>query len=201
MEKTIDFDNTTSTIKSCIVEFQSFVGNSNEFIVKELSILDLATNVTWYFLFKPPHSFRRLNGKAARTNKWLINNYHHIAWNEGFIEYSELEGIVKHYCSKFSHIYTTGDKKSEWLQQYTSAKVLTFPLSKREQVYIGDGFCLSTRDVRHATTNCALIKTYRILSSMGKNNDTIGGGKDYINSIGSTTMHEYYSSQRSEHLV
>ena len=176
MDKTVNFDNTSTRLKQCIVEFQSFIGNSNEFIVKELSILDLDTYVTWNFLFKPPYSFKRLNGKAARTNKWLIKNYHHIAWGEGFIEYTALEDIVKHYCSKFSIIHTTGHKKCAWLQQYTSAEVNIFPVcNKSTNINIGDGFCLSIRDERHATTKCALIKTYGILTDMGKTNPQIGG--------------------------
>ena len=201
MDKSVEIDNITNINKQCIVELQYFVGNSDEVIVKELTILDLTTNVTWYFLFKPPYSFKSLNGKAARTNKWLINNFHYIAWNEGYVEYTALENIVKHYCSKFSTIYTTGLKKCEWLRQYTSAVVNMFPLRKSQKCNITYGFCLSIQDTRHAATNCALVKTYRILTAMGEKNLKNGGGEGYISDTEPMTMHEYHSNLRGEHTV
>ena len=106
MENTVHFRQTPD--KSCIIEFQAFVGNRNEFIVKELVITDLNTNIMCYFLFKPPFSFKKLSGKAARTNKWLMKNYHHISWNEGFTEYKELDNIMYHYAQQYTIIYTKG---------------------------------------------------------------------------------------------
>lgn len=153
-----------SSDAKCIVEFQSFIGNSNEFIVKELVIMDIRTNNVNYFLFKPPHSFRKLSDKAKRTNKWLMNNFHYIAWSEGFTEYSDLANILQHYCQQYSTIYTTGYKKARLIEKYTSGKVIDYIMSKNYIVYTGDGFCNSVNNDKHRITNCALLKTYRIFT-------------------------------------
>ena len=193
MAKTVDFDTTTSSPKQCIFEFQSFIGNSNEFIVKELCIVDIDTNIMAYFLFKPPYSFKRLSGKAVRTNKWLIKNYHHISCNEGFINYTELDNIVKHYCSKYSLIYTTGCKKANWIQQYTTTTVINFPLRRDFSESVCEGMCVTVQDVEHQTSNCALLKSYKLLCAMGKTENS-GGGNAYKSDTDTKTYHEFYSN-------
>lgn len=199
MEKTADFKSTTFVNKECIVEFQAFVDDSDDFIIKELAIMDLSTHVTHYFLFKPPHSFKLLRGRAARTNKWLMKHYHHIEWMEGFVDYSEVENIISHYCSKFTLIHTTGRKKAAWLQRFTSAQVNNFLLSKFILPDICDGFCLSIRDSKHSTSNCALLKIYKILFAMGKTSDQKDGGgmeERYIKESCCGAFHELYTNQR-----
>lgn len=201
MEKTVDFTYTTSVTKECIVEFQAFADDSDDFIIKELAIIDLCTHVTYYFLFKPPHSFKLLHRKAARTNKWLMNHYHHIEWKEGFVDYSELENILTQYCSKFTLIHTTGRKKTAFLQRFTSAQVNNFLLPNNiPPPYIDEGFCLSVRDSKHSTSNCALLKIYKTLSAMGKTNEQIGGGgkEQYINESSIKTFHELHANQRRD---
>lgn len=171
MDTVDEFQNITN--RQCIIEFQSFVGNLNEFIVKELVIMDLETNVVNYFLFKPPHSFKKLSSKAKRTNKWLTRYFHHITWHEGFVEYKELTNIMQYYCQQFQIIYTTGLKKSDFISQYTTNTVVNYAISKHFVFNKGDGICNSVKNDMHKINNCCLIKTQRILAAMGKiPNDT-----------------------------
>lgn len=169
MGKHLRFNNGGNT--ECIIEFQSFIGSSDEFIVKELVVMDINTNVLNYFLFKPPHSFQKLTPKAKRINKWLMNNFHHIAWSEGFTDYNELQNIITHYTQQYGIIYTTGFKKRKWIEQYTTNKVINYVISKHYQVNTGSGFCNSVNKDEHRISNCCLIKAYRLLSAMGKLNE------------------------------
>lgn len=46
--------------KQCIIEFQAFRGNQDEFIIKELDILDLHTNIPCSFVFNPIFASRNV---------------------------------------------------------------------------------------------------------------------------------------------
>lgn len=182
--------------KECIIEIQAFRGNKNEFLIKELVIMDLETNVVVYFLFKPPFSFKRLNSKAYKTNKWLIKNYHFINWNEGFTNYKEIDNIMYHYCQQYTTAYTSGFEKSQWIQQYMNGQVIHFPIqmqptNNQDSV----GFCLSVLNPRHKTRNCVLMRAFTLLNAIKTKHSNLsqtnyGGGEDvYINSAASTEDH------------
>lgn len=201
MQKKVQFQNVPN--KKCIIEFQSFWGNLNEFIVKELVIMDLSTNVVNYFLFKAPHSIKKLCYKAKKTNNWLTKNYHYISWNEGFVNYKELDNIMYFYCQQYGVIYTTGLQKTNWIQQYTPYTVINYFIKKSYVCDFGEGFCNSVSHNNHKVSNCSLIKTYRLLTAMGKipnsicqSGDGNGGGGDrgYINHEDSYTYHEFYGN-------
>lgn len=184
MEKRVRFT-TVAKQQQCIIEFQSFIGNLDEFIVKELVIMNLETNVVNYFLFKPPHGFKKLSIKAQKTNNWLTRHFHMINWNEGFTQYKELDNIMYHYCQQYGTIYTTGLKKCQFISQYTTDKVVNLLIGKQSDFNVGNGFCTSVKNEQHKIANCALVKTYKILSVMGKIYDCNktcdgGGGKPYI---------------------
>lgn len=186
--------------KQCIIEFQAFIGNSNEYILKELVIMDLDTNVVNYFLFKPPHSIKKLSFKAIKTNKWLTKNYHHINWNEGFTEYKEVDNVMYHYCSQYNTIYTTGLKKCQFIQQYTTNTVQNYKLNKLQEIDVGEGFCNSVKSTKHKTTNCSLVKAFKVITYL-RNNVNVGGDEPYIKEYCTMTTHELYAYSRPDNIV
>ncbi len=184
----------------CIVEFQSFKNNSNEYIVKELVFLDLSTNVVNYFLFKPPYSFQSLNSKFSRSNKWLMNHFHHISWSEGFTDYSEIENIMYHYCQQYREIYTTGEEKCKWVQMFTSAPVNNVILPKNDETNFTN-LCVSVKNMQHKTSNCALLRAYRLAylitsQQLSADSKFYGGGSAEVYKYEQypQTFHEYYSN-------
>ena len=160
--------------KKCVVEFQAFRDNRNDFIIKELVFYDLTTNVVNYFLFRPPFPFRILNSKSARTNRWLIRNLHHISWEEGFTQYKELKNIMYHYCQQYNEIYTTGEEKSSWIQRHCTSNVTSVILEKTYATEL-NGFCIGVKNSQHKTASCALSRAYRIGQLLSS-----GGGSAYI---------------------
>lgn len=159
------FLNTTEKLgeRSCVIEFQAFRGNTNEFIIKELVILDLQTGVTNYFLFKPPFSFAYLQRKPARTNNWLTNYFHHISWSEGFTEYTELDNIMYFYSDKYKIIYTTGSEKCKWINMFTASRVHDFCNYKLKSI---NDICIGVKDEKHKHSNCAMAKSYQLASAV-----------------------------------
>lgn len=187
MDRKVKFQNVPN--KQCIIEFQSFWGNANEFIVKELVIHDLETNVVNYFLFKPPFPFKKLTAKAKRTNHWLTKKFHYISWDEGFTQYKELNNILFFYCQQYGTIYTTGEQKVKFIAQYTTNTVINYIISRNFVCDTGEGFCNSVQHYKHKLANCSLANTYRILASMQRIQNS-RGGKDYIDSAVPLTYHE-----------
>lgn len=71
-----------------VVDFQAYIDVSNgrrDFIIKELSIVDVKQSTTQHWFFKPPHQEDQLS-----ENLWVMQNLHGISWNYGEIEYDKL---------------------------------------------------------------------------------------------------------------
>lgn len=159
--------------KSCIIEFQAFRSNKNRFIIKELVILDLLTCVAYPFTFMPPFSFRKLNSKARKTNKWISKNFHHIDWYDGFITYSNLHSIMYHFCKEFGKIYTRGSEKKTWIQQYTHCDVLDVTIDKTFP-FQHQNVCFSSRNPKHAQSQCALQNAYHLAAFLEYDKNVVG---------------------------
>lgn len=164
--------------KDCVIEFQGFRGNDDEFIVKELVIADVDTCfVVGYFLFKPPYTFSQLTKKAATTNRWLTSYFHYISWDEGFISYDELPSIIKHYMNIYDCVNTRGHEKSQLLASFAKKPIINYhqkiPLRRFSAP------CVGIKDFRHSNTNCAVNNALRLVDLMRDNGGryTESGGK------------------------
>lgn len=157
--------------RQCIIEFQAFRDNKNKFIIKELVILDLNTNVPYSFVFKPPYNVKQCNLKSGRTNKWLSRNYHCINWLEGDVEYSELNSIMGRFCKNFHIIYTTGNEKAAWISKYTTKPVVQLHFSKVNNSNSYEHvlpLCLNVSNPKHKVANCSLAKVYNLVLQLKK---------------------------------
>lgn len=185
--------------KPCVIELQAFRGNKDEYIIKELVILDLLTCVVYSFLFKPPFPFKKLNAKAKKTNKWLVKNFHNIEWCEGFTSYKNLENIMYHFCNEFTTIYTKGIEKRDWIQMYTTCRVINVQMSKDDHFNTFENICISVKSKNHRKSQCALKNVYRLAAFLEQTIETSGGGNGvYKYQEEPQTQHEYYSSLQDE---
>lgn len=147
--------------KRCIIEFQAFRGNDDKFIIKELVILDLLTFIAHPFTFEAPFSFNTLTAKAKKTNKWLSKHFHHIKWYDGYICYTNLHSIMFHFCKQYTHIYTRGEEKRNWIQRYTHGSVYDINVNK-DFKFKFNNLCIATQDSKHGQSHCALHNAYRL---------------------------------------
>lgn len=161
---------------SCVIEFQAFRGNNDEFVVKELVILDVQSGVTNYFLFKQPFPFFNLTTKNAKTNKWLSKYFHHISWYEGFTDYSELENIMIQYCSRYKNIFSSGLEKCEFLSMYAPKNVTIYNICRQKSNCEITGICIGVRYNKHKILNCALSNAYNLKTMLQTNIKLSSGG-------------------------
>lgn len=178
-------------IKPCVIEFQAFRGNNDKFIIKELVILDLLTFVVHPFTFEAPFSFNKLNSKAKTTNKWLTKHFHHIKWYEGYITYTNLHSIMFQFCKQYTHIYTRGLEKRNWIQRYTHGNVIDIYMDKDFKYYPAN-CCVTVRNHKHAQTQCALRNAYRLAAYL-EEKDIGGGGRGHKYEGVTRPQHQCYT--------
>lgn len=102
---------------ACVVDMQCFIDNSKLYIVKELSILDMENLSSGHWLFKPPENLS-LNAFSYRVNSWLTRNFHQIKWEEGEVDYVELDAILHKHLTHYNKIFVKGLQKKQFLNHY-----------------------------------------------------------------------------------
>lgn len=147
-------------VRRCVIEFQAFRGNGNEYIVKELVIWDLDNGISNYFLFKPPFSISNCNSKYLRVNKWLSKYYHHIKWDEGFVDFREVDRIMFKFAQYYNLIYTTGTEKLKWISKFTNSVIVDF--SNSFTCLDFKPICIAVECGKHKVSNCSLSKAYQM---------------------------------------
>lgn len=103
---------------ACVVDIQCFVDNSNAYIVKEISILDLNYFSSQHWVFKPPEECI-LNESSLRVNNWLNRYFHKIDWREGDVDYDHLNTILLRYLPRYKRIVVKGLQKKRFLSNYS----------------------------------------------------------------------------------
>lgn len=110
----------TSTSNVCVVEFQAFRGNEDEYIVKELAIaVARGNNISpKVLLFKPPYVRNTLCKKSLKMSYWLENNYHGISWEDGHVDFEQMQSVIEDMCEPFHSVYTKGLEKVKFLETF-----------------------------------------------------------------------------------
>lgn len=104
-----------------IVDLQGFKDDFNNFIVKELCFL--TQNIKFTDTIKCPYEFDSLSQRSQSITRWLINNYHGIQWDSGYISIKELRAAILPIL-KNKIIYVKGEEKVEWLRKILNEKNL-----------------------------------------------------------------------------
>ncbi|KAK0074387.1 hypothetical protein PV326_012494, partial [Microctonus aethiopoides] len=103
-----------------IVDIQVFKWRNNEFIVKEIAMiqLDNKDDHGTRILFKPPCKWDDLPRQYKTTNSWVIRNYHGMQWDDGFEKNEWLHNIIgftqkkiinieKYKCPSMKNVYAS----------------------------------------------------------------------------------------------
>lgn len=103
----------------CVVKFQAFRGDDNEFAVQELVVVAVRVNAPPdVVLFKPPYVRSALCKQVLKTAYWLE---HHISGSHGGddeVDYEVMQTIIEYMCSRFATVYTRGLEKVTFLQYF-----------------------------------------------------------------------------------
>lgn len=102
----------TSKVSSVVLDIQCFKDNDNEFIVKEASVVDLATGtLLLYHVALPPFDRGLLSEEKLRESYWLSKHCHGLDWNRGDIPYQVMMDQLRVCLSGRAVIYVKGLEK------------------------------------------------------------------------------------------
>lgn len=152
-----------------VLDIQGFRGPKNQFIVKELALLQQGHH--YHFILLPPFNFKELPADLKRQSQWLYQNYHGLLWDGGFTEFRK----VKHYLrSVIQHttVYVKGTEKSQWLRALLQNE------NDVEVINVEDIGCPSFKELKQLHPNsvkclshskcCALQNVYMLNSFLSK---------------------------------
>jgi hypothetical protein len=82
--------------ESFVVDFQAFKSpETNKFILKELAIISVDSELQVHCLVKPPCSYEYLNNTYRRRVDFLTNKCHGIQWQDGYIKYRDALQLLR----------------------------------------------------------------------------------------------------------
>lgn len=145
-----------NTVDSIIIDIQGFKDYNNDFIVKEIVILE--SNTFHYFLVRPPFPFEYLSNEEKRTVKWVERN-HGILWREGVTDYYIIKNLVEP-LMRMKIILVKGVEKIKWLKEFcydcTIINLEDFNCPSFFELYKLYSHDNERNCVHHKTNNCAV---------------------------------------------
>lgn len=101
---------------SVVLDIQCFKNDENEFILKEVCIIEVVTGILLlHHIAISPYSQRFLSQEKLRESCWLTKHYHGLEWNKGDIGYHTLIQKVRTCLSDYSTVYVKGLEKKQYV--------------------------------------------------------------------------------------
>lgn len=113
--------------KKFVVDIQGFnIEEANEYslIIKEITIVDLATDNISHFLASPPFHQSYLTDTELKRANWLQKHHHKLLWNDGQFEYSEVMKMVREAIKDADFLFIKGRERALFLQRLTGKTVV-----------------------------------------------------------------------------
>jgi hypothetical protein len=165
---------------SVILDLQCFKDNSNDYVVKEASVIDVCTGtLLLHHIARPPFDRDFLSEEKLRESYWLTKHCHGIDWNHGDIPYYALIDKLCACLNNQSVVYVKGLEKKKYIMKYL--------ITNNDEVLVVDmadigcgslstiGNLLSTntlrcgqhKSVQHrcALVNCTLLRGWLLLTA------------------------------------
>lgn len=158
-----------------VLDIQCFKDNNNEYIVKEVCVLDITTNtILLHHIVKPPCDRDFLSAAKQRETYWLTKHCHGLEWDQGDIKYYTLIDKLRVCLHNRSIIYVKGLQKKRYVLKYlvtnTNSTVNVIDVFEIGCQSLNTVFnttdnqirCIKHKTVRHkcALSNCTLLKAW-----------------------------------------
>ena len=102
--------------ESFVVDFQAFKNNENEFILKELCIVGVRSNICVHVIIKSDVEFSSLSAKAKRSVEYLTNYYRKIDFADGYVSALDARRLILDTIPHGSLVYVKGSEKANHLR-------------------------------------------------------------------------------------
>jgi len=189
----------SSPLPPVVLDMQCFNDNSNEYIVKEVCVVELNTDtLLLHHIVKPPCEREILNLVKQRESYWVTKHCHGLEWDQGDIKYYPLIDKLRVLLHNRSMIYVKGEQKKSYVLKYlfpnaNSSSIvvdvfdigcpsLSNPVTADNQLR-----CAKHKSVRHkcALFNCTLLKAWikRYFEEEEVGEDVVGVGEEKVQPV------------------
>ena len=172
-----------------IVDIQCFKDDQNEYILKEVCVLEAESGILlMHHIVKPPYDRAELSDEKLRESYWLTKYCHGLQWDQGDIPFYKLLCKLTDCLANRSIVYVKGREKKEYIKRnhvthYNTTNVI-------DVTAIGCGSidsinnlmstnilrCCnhksSSTDTRCALTNCVAIRGWLLLTTRVSEDET-----------------------------
>lgn len=170
---------------SVVLDVQGFRGNNKEFIIKEISIVELNKRHVIHAFCKEPYNINELSTARRIEARWLIRNYHGINWTYGHVAYEEIGEVLKSALLSYNTIYVKGCEKKKILEVYLSSldscKFKIFDIDyfhieslKRMRIDEGGNKCFYHQNLK-SSFMCSYENAYNLANIVIQNQDAEHG--------------------------
>lgn len=126
-----------------VVDVQGYY--TNEFILKEITILSCDYKLISHFILKPPFPWHSLDQKYKRQAIWLYRHHHGLRWSDGFVDYYEfMNQQIYELLKEATVIYVKGNQKYDFLSSLNlNATIVDVSETSSLKKYISKKRCLN----------------------------------------------------------
>lgn len=165
---------------SIILDFQCFKDNNNDYILKEVCVLEVDSGtLLMHHIAKSPFNRDFLSQEKLRESYWLTKHCHGLKWDQGDIWYHVLENKLRECIAKRPIVYVKGAEKKEYVRRNFITDPCTTNVIDLNDIGCGSiasiNNLLSTNTLRcrhhksvHtrcALTNCVTLRGWLFLSA------------------------------------
>lgn len=156
------------------LDFEGFLLDENNFIVKELSFCDLEKNYHNFWTFQPPYEFSKLTLKQKRQYFWIKNNTHGFTWYSGDLPYSKLFSFLRRLSKRYARIYVKGHEKTRFIERFCKDKCFNIEDLGCPKIDFLPHHNISCGFYHSSPTHCALVKAISFSQYLKYKTDSIG---------------------------
>lgn len=163
-----------------IVDIQGFY--TNEFILKEITIIDCTDTKISHFILKPPYPWHCLEEKYKYGVMWLQRHHHGLNWSDGFVDYEEFMAVhLQNLLGQATNIYVKGLQKKQFLLTYlniddggggdggSNTTIIDLPETLSLSQFKSDKRCVPHSINCNIDKICSTNNAYKILSILNNN--------------------------------
>lgn len=142
-----------------IVDVQGF--HVPDFVVKELAILSRDGQKLYHFIVKPPFPYKNLSKTARNNVAWLHHNHHGFSWEDGYVEYGEIQNLINFLLKSALKIYVKGDLKKKFVEQYCKENIINLEEKPSMKKFKPEKICFA-----HAPPHVCSLHNVHVIKQM-----------------------------------
>jgi hypothetical protein len=104
---------------SVVLDMQCFRDSDNDFLLKEVCVIDVTTGtLILHHIARPPFNREFLTSERLRESNWLTRHCHGLEWDQGDIAYVALLDRLRSCLLHRPVVYVKGSQKREFVKRH-----------------------------------------------------------------------------------